>query len=231
MTTQGYMIAVEGADKAGKHTQVMKMVDYLRSKGIETETLDFPQYNSYFGKFIKDYLNGNFGPTRNLPAEYTMLPYALDRLQHQPQLKQWLQDGKWVVLDRYTYSNAFSIAKTPRSEWMSRISFLEDLEFNQLGIIKPDWNIYLYVDPKTSFDMRNQGLKSYQNGKADIHESDFQLLKDVASVYLQIAASRPNWVFIDETKLDGTRMNIDEVFLRVKASIDMLRRKTREISI
>lgn len=227
MKKQGYMIAVEGADKAGKHTQVMKIVDYLRSTGVETETLDFPQYNSYFGKFIKNYLNGDFGPTRNLPAEYTMLPYALDRLQHQPQLKQWLQDGKWVVLDRYTYSNAFSIAKTPRSEWMSRISFLEDLEFNQLGIIKPDWNVYLYVDPKTSFDMRNQGLKAYQNGKADIHESDFQLLKDVADVYKQIATSHQNWFFVDETKPDGSRMTINEVFDRLKPVIDMLVAKTR----
>lgn len=227
MKKQGYMIAIEGADKAGKHTQVMKIVDYLRGKGIATETLDFPQYNSYFGKFIKDYLNGNFGPTRNLPAEYTMLPYALDRLQHQPQLKQWLQDGKWVVLDRYTYSNAFSIAKTPRDEWMRRISFLEDLEFNQLGIIKPDYNIYLYVDSKTSFDMRNQGLKAYQNGKADIHESDLQLLKDVADVYTQIASSRRSWAFVDETQPDGSRLTINEVFDRIKPIIDTLVTKTR----
>lgn len=227
MEKQGYMIAVEGADKAGKHTQVMNMVNYLRSQGISTETLDFPQYNSYFGGFIKDYLNGKFGQIRNLPAEYTMLPYALDRLQHQPQIKQWLQDGKWVVLDRYTYSNAFSIAKTPVQQWADRINFLEDLEFRQLGIIKPDWNIYLYLDPEMSFNMRNQGLKAYQNGKPDIHESDLKLLQDVSDVYLKIATSRRNWAFVDETKPDGARMTINEVFDKIKPILDMLITKNR----
>ena len=224
---QGKLIAIEGADKAGKHTQVMNILEYLRSKNIPSETLDFPQYNSYFGRFIKNYLNGEFGPTRSLPAEYTMLPYALDRQQHQPQIKQWLQDGKWVILDRYTYSNAFSIAKTPKPEWNKRIEFLEDLEFNQLGIIKPDWNIYLYVNPQVSFDMRNQNLKAYQNGKPDIHESDFQLLKDVSDVYLRIAETHRNWTVVDEMKTDGTRLTIPQVFDKTKIVIDNMLSKTR----
>ena len=90
---------------------------YLRAHGIAAETLDFPQYNAFFGRMVRDYLNGKFGATRDLPAEYTMLPYALDRLQHQPQIATWLRDGKWVILDRYTYSNAFSVAKCPREQW------------------------------------------------------------------------------------------------------------------
>lgn len=224
---RGQLIAVEGADKAGKHTQVMKMLDYLRSQGTMTETLDFPQYNSYFGQFVKKYLNGDFGPTRALPAEYTMLPYALDRQQHQAQINKWLADGKWVVLDRYTYSNAFSIAKTPKQEWNKRIEFLEDLEFNQLGITKPDWNIYLYLDPVVSFNMRNQGLKPYQNGKPDIHESDFQLLRDVSNVYLQIAKTHPNWSFLDEMNTDGSRLTIDQVFDKLKPILNKLLTKTR----
>ncbi len=220
---QGYMIAVEGADKAGKHTQVMKIVDYLRSRGIATETLDFPQYNAYFGRFVKDYLNGKFGATRDLPAEYTMLPYALDRQQHQPLLKSWLDAGKWVVLDRYTYSNAFSVAKCPRNQWTQKIQFLQDLEFNQMNIIRPDHNIYLYLDPKISYNMRNQGLKAYQNGKPDIHESDFQLLYDVSNVYRQIAASDPkNWTVVDEMRANNTRMSIDEVFNTLRPVIDRL---------
>ena len=117
----GYMIAVEGADKAGKHTQVMNIIKYLRARDIAAETLDFPQYNAFFGRMIRDYLNGKFGATRDLPAEYTMLPYALDRLQHQPQISKWLNDGKWVILDRYTYSNSFSVAKYPRDKWDEKI--------------------------------------------------------------------------------------------------------------
>ncbi len=211
--TKGYLIAVEGTDKAGKHTQVINIINYLRKNGIAAETLDFPQYNAFFGKLVKDYLNGKFGSTRDLPAEYTMLPYALDRLQHQSQINKWLKDGKWVVLDRYTYSNSFSVAKTPKEQWETKIQFMEDLEFNQLGITRPDHNIYLYLDPKISYDMRNFGLKEYQNGKPDIHESDFKLLYDVSNVYKKIASMNPTqWTIVDEMRPDGIRMGINEVF-------------------
>ena len=221
--SKGYMIAIEGTDKAGKHTQVVKILNYLRDCGIQAETLDFPQYKTFFGRLIKDYLNGNFGPTRDLPAEYTMLPYALDRLQQQPKINQWLDEGKWVILDRYTYSNSFSVAKYPQEQWKQKIQFMEDLEFNQLGITRPDYNIYLYLDPKISYEMRNTGLKQYQNGKADIHESDFKLLYDVSNVYKQIAASNPKtWTVIDEMRKDKTRMGIEEVFSHLKPVIDRL---------
>ncbi len=226
--SNGYMLAIEGTDKAGKHTQVMKIMQYLHSRGIMAETLDFPQYNAFFGRMVRDYLNGKFGTTRNLPAEYTMLPYALDRLQHQPQINNWLQDGKWVILDRYTYSNSFSVAKYPRDQWADKIKFMEDLEFNQLGIIKPDHNIYLYLDPKISYNMRDTGLKQYQNGRPDIHESDFKLLYDTSNVYKQIANANPTtWTIVDEMRPDGTRMNIDEVFSHLRPVIDKLIANTR----
>jgi len=224
----GYMIAVEGADKAGKHTQVMNIIKYLRARDIAAETLDFPQYNAFFGRMIRDYLNGKFGATRDLPAEYTMLPYALDRLQHQPQISKWLNDGKWVILDRYTYSNSFSVAKYPRDKWDEKIKFMEDLEFNQMGIIRPDYNIYLYLDPRVSYNTRHKGLKQYQNGKPDIHESDFKLLYDVSNVYNQIARQNPNtWTIVNEMRNDGTRMNIDEVFAQLRPIIDNLITKSR----
>lgn len=215
------IIAVEGADKAGKHTQVMRIVEYLNGHGIATETLDFPQYNAYWGQFIKRYLNGEFGTTRNLPAEYTMLPYALDRLAHMPKIKEWVDAGKWVVFDRYTYSNVFSIAKLPREQWREKIASLEDMEFNQMGIIRPDHNIYLYLPAKISYEMRTQGMKAYQNGKPDIHESDLKLLTDVSDVYKTIATNdAKNWTVVDEIKSDGTRMNPDEVFACLRKFLD-----------
>lgn len=217
------MIAIEGTDKAGKHTQVKKIVDYLKSRYIPAETLDFPQYNSFFGRVITNYLNGKFGPTHDMPAEYTMMPYALDRLHQQPKLRKWLNEGKWVILDRYTYSNSFSVAKMPREQWTEKINFMEEMEFNQMGIIRPDHNIYLYVDPRISYNMRNQGLKNYQQGRADIHERDLKLLCDVADVYKQIARNNPNtWTVVDEMKSDNTRMNIDEVFANLRPIIDSM---------
>lgn len=50
---QGYMIAIEGTDKAGKHTQVQNIINYLRQRGISAETLDFPRYSEFFWKVGK----------------------------------------------------------------------------------------------------------------------------------------------------------------------------------
>ncbi len=220
---QGLLIAVEGADKAGKHTQVMNIMQYLKSKNIPAETLDFPQYSSYFGKVIKDYLNGEYGPVRSLPAEYAMLPYALDRMQHMPIIKRWLAAGKWVVLDRYTYSNSFSVAKCPEEQWSQKINYMEKTEFDEMGIIRPDYNIYLYLRPEISYAMRTQGLKEYQNGKPDMHESDFKLLNDVSRVYNFIAQKNPrSWTVVNEMKPDGTRMNAAETFDALRPVLDKL---------
>ncbi len=228
MTQPGYMIAVEGADKAGKHTQVMKIMDYLDSRGIMAETLDFPQYKSFFGEIIKKYLGGKLGNVHDLPAEYTMLPYALDRQQQQPKITQWINEGKWVILDRYTYSNSFSVAKCPRDQWDEKIKFMEDLEFNQMGIRRPDYNIYLYLDPQISYNMRNCGLKPHQHGVPDKHECDFKLLHNVSRVYKYLAQMNPRtWKVINEMTPSGGRMNIDEVFAQLRPVIDGLIFKQR----
>lgn len=64
--SNGYMLAIEGTDKAGKHTQVMKIMQYLHSRGIMAEALDFPQYNAFFGRMVRDYLNGKFVVQREI---------------------------------------------------------------------------------------------------------------------------------------------------------------------
>ena len=73
-----------------------------------------------------------------------------------------------------------------------------------MGIIRPDYNIYLYLPAQISYAMRTQGLKAYQNGKPDIHESDLKLLEDVSSVYKTIAQQNAkNWTVVNEIKSNG----------------------------
>lgn len=111
----------------------------------------------------------------------------------------------------------------------TKINFMEELEFQQLGIRKPDYNIYLYLDPAVAYNMRNTGLKEYQNGRPDIHERDFKLLYDVSQVYRLIASANPKtWTVVDEMRADGTRMGIDEVFSHLRPVIDnLIRTRTR----
>ncbi len=207
------IIAVEGADKAGKHTQVMRIVEYLNGQGVATETLDFPQYDSETGRQIKSYLTAESNPSR----EHVMRLFAADRLAQMPRIKQWIDAGKWIVFDRYTYSNVYSIARLPREQWIPEIANLEIMEFDQMGIIRPDHNIYLYLPARISYAMRNHGLKAYQNGKPDIHESNPRLLTDVADVYKALATrDSKHWTVVDEIKPNGIRMNPDDVFNEIR---------------
>ncbi|MDR1206870.1 MAG: hypothetical protein LBK26_00420 [Rickettsiales bacterium] len=223
------IIAVEGADRAGKATQVRNIMNYLHGQNIMAQTLDFPQYNAYFGKFAKDYLNGKYGHFRDLPAEYAMMPYALDRLQHQPLIKEWLDSGAWIVLDRYSYSNIFSVAKCPHENWEEKINYLEDLEFNQLGLLRPDYNFYLYLPPEISYQLRNIGGKAADMGKTDIHEADFSLQRNTTEAYKYLTERRPQeWSFIDQMQGD-VRLSADQVFVqKIQPIIDRLTRARGE---
>lgn len=214
------IIAVEGADKAGKHTQVVKTVNYMQEHGIPTETKDFPQYDTPTGKEIQKVLNGEIV----LSAEESMELFAKNREEQMPQINEWIQAGKWVLFDRFSYSNvAYYAAKHPQFQWQEKIAMVENIEFNKHRICRPDLNIYLSLPAVVSYEMRNQGLKPYQNGKPDINERNLLLLQNVADVYKMIAARDPkNWVVINEIKPDGTRMNPDEVFACIRPFLDNL---------
>lgn len=229
------MITVEGAYKAGKHTQVTHIMKYLKSMGYDAETLDFPRYGSPSAKKIEDYLNGKMGNIKDLDPREVMKLYAQDRMAHQDILRGWLKSGKVVVLDRYSYSNAFGIAKMPKEKWESELKWLEEMEFNKYGLIKPTYNFYLYIKPEVSFAMKNQGMKQYQNGKPDLHESNFELLYNVSKVYKFIANNDPtHWAIIDEMKpqsemknADDIRYNPDDVFYKLYPVLNSLLIKHR----
>lgn len=232
MSKKGFIIAFEGLDKSGKATQVKNVVKYLQSKNVPTETMDFPQYNTFFGQIIKKYLCGEFGDIDKVPAELIMPQYTLDRIVQMPTIKKWLSDDKWVVLDRYSYSNCFSVAKFPPELWPEKIKFLEDLEFNQTKLPKPDHCIYLRLESSISFNMRNHGLKPYQNGQADIHEKNQDLLRNVDMVYNIIAEKDPaNWTVINQMNPDDTRMSPEEIFAKIKPVIDRLLKEHRKQNI
>ena len=46
----GKLIVIDGIDGSGKKTQTKLLVERLKKNGARVETLDFPQYDSFFGK-------------------------------------------------------------------------------------------------------------------------------------------------------------------------------------
>jgi dTMP kinase len=221
------VITVEGIDGCGKGTNTKKMVEYLESRGKSVKLYSFPRYESTIGKVIARYLKGEFGPIDKVPYELICTAYAADRASIQNDIKNSFECNgiDIVIMDRYTYSNLFTAAKLPEEQWKSFIDWIEDLEFNNLGIRKPDYNFYLYIDPMVSIQRINErGKREYQEGKEDIHENNSQLLINTAKCYLQFAKSKDNWFVIDQMK-DGNQLSTDEVFELIKEKLDIILEK------
>lgn len=102
----GKIIAIEGIDGSGKNTQAKLLVDNLRKQGFDVEFMSFPCYEeTMFGKEIGAYLNGDFGSLDEVHPKLAALLYAGDRLEKKAFIKETIEQGKILVIDRYVSSN------------------------------------------------------------------------------------------------------------------------------
>ena len=104
------LIVLEGLDGAGKSTQLTMVSNYMESRGNKVEYLHFPRFDApVFGDLIARFLRGDFGSIEQVHPQLVALLFAEDRRDAAPMLRNWLDEGRCVVLDRYYYSNiAFS---------------------------------------------------------------------------------------------------------------------------
>src|SRR5256885_6694958 len=65
MTAPGKLIAIEGIDGSGKRTQVDLLTLTLKARGHSVYSTGFPQYDSWFGKMVGQFLNGELGSLRS----------------------------------------------------------------------------------------------------------------------------------------------------------------------
>lgn len=218
----GLIIDVEGIDGSGKGTQTKRMAEYLESRGYHSYVQSYPKYNDFFGKMIAKYLQGGYGSIEQVPHELICLAYAQDRQQDNDQVFNSIDRGTTVIMDRYTYSNLFTAAKLPRDQWEPFIKWIEEMEFSEMGIYEPNYGFYLHVDPEISIQrILERGKRDYQEGKEDIHENNFELLRNTAACYLDFAQKKDNWFVIDQMK-DGKQLSPDEVFELIKEKLDYI---------
>ena len=196
----GRLIEFEGVDACGKTTCINKLKEYLESINKKVIVYDFPQYNTYIGQIISTYLRGEYGDINDIPQNIINILFASDRVSIQSELKEYLDKGYYVLLNRYTYSNIFQIARSN-----GNIEDLENLEFNILNILKPDDVVYITL-PIEIIEKRinSREKREYQKGKEDIYESNKKLLIDTDEFYKKVAKDR-KWHIIngyDKEELD-----------------------------
>lgn len=186
---KGRIIVIEGVDASGKHTQSKLLAERLEKEGHQTAFFSFPRYETFFGKLVKKYLQGEFGSLKDVKPELASLLFSLDRFDAMSQIEKSLGQGKIVVCDRYTASNiAYQAAKFQGEE---RQQFIEWIESVESRLLKPDLTIFLDLPVEVSAKL----MQSRQREK-DIHELDLDYLKATRQVYAELN-EKGNWQRIE----------------------------------
>ena len=174
----GKLIVIEGTDGSGKSTQFRLMSEHLEQDHIAFKHLVFPRYAEESSALIRMYLGGEFGskPT-DVNAFAASVFFAVDRYaSYKMDWGQWYDEGGLILSDRYTTSNAVHQASKETGEGRERfLHWLYDLEYDKLGLPRPD--LVIYLDVPTDFTEKLLRHREQDtNTKADIHEQDMQYL-------------------------------------------------------
>ena len=184
------IILIEGTDCSGKETQSKLLVEKLNKREIKAVYYTFPNYESPTGKIIggpylgkKEIGESYFSEgAANVDGKVACLYYAADRLYNLNNLKNYLNNGYNIILDRYVYSNMAHQGGQieDKKERLDRYKFIEELEFNMLKLIKPDYTIFLHMPYEYACK-----LKKNRTNLDGLEESEIHL-KNAERAYLEL---------------------------------------------
>jgi len=197
MTTLGKLITVKSIDGNGKRTQVELLTLTLKARGYSVYSTGFPQYDSWFGKMVGQFLNGDLGPLEDVDPHFTTLLYAGDRFEAKPKLEAALNNGQIVLVDRYIGSNlahqTARVAPEKRSEFLK---WIEHLEYDIYGLPRENLILYLRVPPQEAQRLvERKSRRSYTNARKDLLEASLRHLEDAAEMYDSLSRMAP-WATI-----------------------------------
>ena len=208
----GKIIVIEGScDGIGKSTQYKKLIERLKGEGYDIYAHHFPTYDTPHGMLVQKYLNGDYGDRKNLPPYLIADFYAIDRgVMWQLELKQAYEEGKIILLDRYTTSSLFYLSSEfdSKEEVIKFVDYNTDFEYNKLGIHAPDLVIFLTAPYDLAMEMKN--AREQNDGiKNDIHEKDTAFMKRVYDNSLFVADYQ-KWSIVDCSRNHQLR-SIDDI--------------------
>ena len=222
------LIVLEGLDGSGKGTQTQLLFEELSQRGKPVRKVTFPDYQSPSSSLVKMYLNGEFGAQPGDVNAYAASAfYAVDRFASFR--RAWKADydgGTLILCDRYATSNmVYQMGKLPRAEWDGYLAWMEDFEYQKLGIPRPDLVLYLDMPIEVSQKLL---LQRYQgdSGKKDIHESHLAFLRSCGEC-ARYAGQRLGWKVVSCAK-GGEPLPVEEIHRAVLAAVEPLLEKPGE---
>ncbi len=220
----GRLVAIEGIDGSGKRTQMDLLHGIIAAGegGHSVYSTAFPQYDSWFGKMVGQFLNGELGPLEAVDPHFTALLYAGDRFEAKPKIEAALDEGKIVLIDRYIGSNlAHQTARVAADKREEFRRWIEHLEYNIYELPREDLILYLRVPPAEAQKLVAQkSHRSYTSAKQDLLEASLRHLQDAAAMYDQLARGAP-WVTIEcFDSASGAMRSVKEIAREVLAAVE-----------
>lgn len=222
----GRLLVIDGADGAGKATQVKLLTERLKREGYPVATLDFPRYTeNTFGKLIRRCLDGHHGDFIGTDPRIVSTLYAADRYESRELIEDWLWAGKVVVLDRYVSANMMHQgAKLRKAKEVEEfLTWLDHIEHEVFKIPRPDKIIYLDVPHTVRAKLKAQAVKEGKHGAAaDLAEQDVEHQQAAEARARDIVARTNNWHLIACTEGEELRSREsihEEIFKTVLATL------------
>lgn len=191
------IIDIEGTDGSGKHTQTELLYKYLLNCGYKCKMISFPNYESLSSAPVKMYLGGELGEDMNcLDGYQTSALFAVDRLITMKKIDFSAYD--FILFDRYVPSNMIhqSTRIENKAELDKFLEWVEDFEYQKLGLVKPDKILFLDMPVEISMELA-RARATLKNGQAkDIHEKDDKHLTK-AYERAKYVANKFNWITIN----------------------------------
>ena len=208
------IIAFEGLDGSGKGTQSQILSAKMSAKGIDNSLYSFPNYKgTNFGLEVGKYLNGGFGALDEIPPQFPVMLYAMDRFEMKKSIMTDISEGLNIIFDRYVPSNiAHQAVKFPENQQKTFSDWVKRLEYNILEMPSPDVIIFLDASPEIAGKMvEKKGRRSYTDAVKDIHEENESYMYKVYNLYKKMALEE-DWLIIQVT--DGENMLSEDVIAK-----------------
>ena len=216
----GKLIVFEGTDGSGKSTQFARLCQRVSDMGLDYQKLTFPQYEEPSSALIRMYLGGEFGEKPGDVNPYAASAfYAVDRYASLKKVwGDYYERGGLILTDRYTTSNAVHQGvKCSRDERAEFLQWLNDFEYNKMGLPRPDLVIYLDVPTEATVQLL-RSRESQTNTQADIHEKDTAYLAACRECAGQ-AADILGWKRIRCLDKNGELRSIEDIHQEIWAIV------------
>lgn len=221
---KGKLIIIEAGDGSGKATQTACLYQHLTQEGYQVRQVSFPDYDSPSSALIKMYLSGQFGAKPESVNAYAASTFfAVDRYaSFQKDWRSFYEAGGVILADRYTTSNMVhqSVKMTELTERQAYLTWLEDFEYEKLGLPKPD--VVLFLDMAPEFSLKLIKQRQTLGSTPDIHEADGAYLTRCYEVYCELA-NQFQWQKISclqNGQLKTVAQIHDEIYEIVKKALD-----------